>query len=324
MARVSESTLWNRSVKNMGAVHPTVKDKVRYIIHRAYIEGINVQISSGYRSNAEQTRLYNQGRTTGGNVVTNARAGQSVHNYGLAVDYFLTNTSGSSAVWSVNSDWRRVAQIAKSLGFTWGGDWSSFKDYPHIDLSGGYGWRDLKAGKRANHLLNEGVTREGHSGWEVFQMQLMLREAGYDIATDALFGRGTEKALKQFQRDAGLSVDGYFGPNTQKALEKEVVKSEGEKTEQRPKEEEKHMEKNIFICNAPTDAVSAYKAVVRNEGVIKFRANAEKDKVFAENAIYVIGGGKSDIKVGAGKVVDLSGKNAEETAQNVAKYFKLI
>ncbi|WP_062513910.1 M15 family metallopeptidase [Halobacillus sp. KGW1] len=320
MVRVSESTLWNRSVKNMGAVHPALKDKVRYIIHRAYIEGINVQISSGYRSNAEQTRLYNQGRSTSGNIVTNAKAGQSVHNYGLAVDYFLTNTSGSSAVWTVNRDWRRVAQIAKSLGFTWGGDWSSFKDYPHIDLSGGYGWRDLKAGKRARHLLNEGVTQEGHSGWEVFQMQLQLRKAGYDISTDALFGPGTEKALKQFQKDAGLSADGYFGPNTQKSLKngKVVTESEG-KTK-----EEKHMEKNIFICNAAIDAVSAYKAVVRNDGVIKFRSNAEDAKVFAEDTIYIVGGGKAGIKVGAGKVVDLSGRNAEETAQNVVKYFNLV
>src|SRR5690606_33820569 len=107
-----------------------------------------VQISSGYRSNAEQQKLYNQGRTTPGNIVTNARPGQSVHNYGLAIDFFLVSDDGNRALWTVNNKWKRVAAIGKSMGFQWGGDWKSFPDYPHLDMQKGLSLSQLAAGKR--------------------------------------------------------------------------------------------------------------------------------------------------------------------------------
>lgn len=156
MSRVSLQTLIDRSTKNMGLVHPVVKETILEVIKRAYKEGINVQISSGYRSNAEQQRLYNQGRTTPGKIVTNARPGQSMHNYGLAVDYFLTNKDGTKALWTVNADWRRVAAIAKSLGFEWGGDWRGFVDYPHLQMTGGLTLSQLQAGRRPNLVSRVG------------------------------------------------------------------------------------------------------------------------------------------------------------------------
>jgi peptidoglycan L-alanyl-D-glutamate endopeptidase CwlK len=46
-------------------------------------------LTSGYRSKKEQNELYAQGRSKPGQVVTNAKAGQSYHNYGLAVDFVI-------------------------------------------------------------------------------------------------------------------------------------------------------------------------------------------------------------------------------------------
>ena len=43
--------------------------------------------------------------------------------------------------------WQRVAAIGKELGFKWGGDWSSFKDYPHLEMTGGLSYKQLQAGK---------------------------------------------------------------------------------------------------------------------------------------------------------------------------------
>ena len=219
MARVSLETLIRRSLDNMGAVHPAVKDKTLLILHKAYAENINVQVSSGLRTFEQQARLYAQGRTAPGNIVTNAEPGESVHNYGLAIDYFLTTWDGQQAVWMVDNDWRRVAEIGKSLGFTWGGDWSSFPDYPHLQLTDGLTWHDLKAGRRpAGELLNEGVPQKGHSGMEVYKIQQMLIDKGYDITSDGLFGPATDAAVRQFQRDSGLVVDGLCGPKTIAAL----------------------------------------------------------------------------------------------------------
>lgn len=162
---VALKTLIDRSLKNMGAVRSDVKDRAIEIIRRAYDEGIYVQMTSGFRSFEEQAALYGQGRKSyqykgkeygrlydrNGKklpIVTQAAPGQSIHNYGLAVDYVLVSPDGSRAIWSVNKQWRRVAQIGKSLGFEWGGDWTSFVDAPHLQYTQGLTLSQLRGGKR--------------------------------------------------------------------------------------------------------------------------------------------------------------------------------
>ena len=149
MSVVELQTLLDRSEKNMGSgMNSVVKESALEVIKRAYKEGIYVQISSGYRSFADQNALYAKGRTKSGNIVTNAKGGYSNHNFGLAVDYFLVSDDGNTALWTVNSKWRRVAAIGKELGFSWGGDWSSFRDYPHLEMTGGLSTAKLRAGSR--------------------------------------------------------------------------------------------------------------------------------------------------------------------------------
>lgn len=149
---MSVDNLVNKALKRIGAVHPVIKQGAEEIIRRAYKQGIYVLFSDGYRSHAEQNALYAQGRTKPGQIVTNAKGGQSLHNYGLALDMFITNKEGTTATWSTNK-LREVAQIAKSLGFEWGGDWTGFKDYPHIQMTGGLTLSQLQAGKKPNIKL---------------------------------------------------------------------------------------------------------------------------------------------------------------------------
>ncbi|MDZ5713617.1 peptidoglycan-binding protein [Jeotgalibacillus haloalkalitolerans] len=223
MSRVALDTLINRSVRNMGDIDSRIKDMTIEMIKRAYQEGINVQISSGLRTNDEQNRLYAKGRTTSGNIVTNARAGQSAHNYGLAVDYFLTDQTGTRAVWTVNAQWKRVAAIAKSMGFTWGGDWTSFPDASHLEYTKGLTWRDLQAGRRPSFTQVQGVEKTwlefGDEGAGVKAMQELLNSHGYDLVTDGIFGPKTERAVRSFQSENGLIVDGVYGVKTKAALE---------------------------------------------------------------------------------------------------------
>lgn len=96
------------------------------------------------RTSAEQDKLYAQGRTRPGKVVTNARGGQSLHNYGLAFDIAFRDHDGS-VLWDVPL-FARFAAIAKANGLAWGGDWKSFKDYPHFDPPG-MTWQKAKAGE---------------------------------------------------------------------------------------------------------------------------------------------------------------------------------
>ncbi|MEK3993246.1 M15 family metallopeptidase [Psychrobacillus sp. FSL K6-2365] len=150
--------LVDRSVKRLGDVHPSLKEYTVELLTRCYNEGILVQISSGFRSNEEQAYIYGQGRPSytwnnkkygsSGSIVSKAKPGTSVHNYGLAIDYFLVSDDGNQSLWTVNDKWKRVGAIAKSMGFEWGGDWTSFRDYPHLQFTKGLSIAQLKAGKR--------------------------------------------------------------------------------------------------------------------------------------------------------------------------------
>ncbi|WP_409305512.1 M15 family metallopeptidase [Peribacillus sp. SCS-155] len=140
-------SLLNRSVNKMGPVNPIVKESALEVVRRAYDEGICMQIVSGFRTKEQQDALYRQGRTAPGYIMTNVKGGQSYHNYGLAVDYALVSPGGREVSWTVNREWLRVAEIAKSIGFTWGGDRPKFKDYGHLEMNGGLSIAELQKGK---------------------------------------------------------------------------------------------------------------------------------------------------------------------------------
>jgi peptidoglycan L-alanyl-D-glutamate endopeptidase CwlK len=109
------------------------------------------------RTFAEQDALFAQGRSKPGKVVTNAKGGQSYHNYGLAIDIVLIldkdkNGTFETASWDVKSDfdgdkkadWMEVVQIFKRYGFEWGGDWK-FLDLPHFQKTYGKSIYELRA-----------------------------------------------------------------------------------------------------------------------------------------------------------------------------------
>lgn len=243
MARVTLQTLLDRSVSRMGNVNDVVEETILEVIKRAYKEGINCQVSSGLRTMEEQAAIYGQGRSSFwykgkdyGNpskgIVSNAKPGYSYHNFGLAVDYFLTSEDGSKAIWVVNNDWKRVAAIAKSLGFEWGGDWSSFKDYPHLQMTGGLSTADLRNGQYPKLVSkvpspksssNSKFLDKGDKGEKVRVLQNKLLAAGEKLpryGSDGHFGAETDDAVKAFQARRKVAVDGIVGPITEKELEK--------------------------------------------------------------------------------------------------------
>lgn len=135
-------------------LHPLVKERSEQLIQQAADKGIVVVITDDFRSVEDQDRLYEQGRTTEGNIVTHAKGGESYHNYGLAIDFAL-KTPSEDVIWDMQydgngngkSDWKEVVAIAKKLGFEWGGDWSKFKDYPHLEMDFGFSIAELQNGE---------------------------------------------------------------------------------------------------------------------------------------------------------------------------------
>lgn len=58
------------------------------------------------------------------------------------------------------------------------------------------------------------VLQRGDKSEEVNGLQQALRDAGYDIVVDGIFGPGTERAVRDFQKRQGLVVDGRVGEKT--------------------------------------------------------------------------------------------------------------
>lgn len=139
-------------------LHPIVAEKIEILKEKTAEKGITILITDDYRSFEEQDKLYDKGRTTPGKVVTYMEGGESYHNYGLAVDFALQLENGS-VIWDTEydgngngeSDWFEVAEMAKELGFQWGGDWRGFKDYPHLQMDFGLTIYDLQKGKRPKY-----------------------------------------------------------------------------------------------------------------------------------------------------------------------------
>jgi len=74
-------------------------------------------------------------------------------------------------------------------------------------------------GHRGRPRLGTRVLRRGKRGWDVAALQFMLRRRGARPGSiDGGFGGATSRAVRRFQRRAGLTTDGVVGPSTLQAL----------------------------------------------------------------------------------------------------------
>lgn len=118
--------------------------KVLLLQNALKMDGHVFYLFSGMRTHAEQMKLWTLGRTVRnpdgasekkplGNIVTNAKPGQSLHNFGLSVD-LVYDLNGGKGPFKPSWDAKYYSVIgpkAKELGLEWGGDWK-FTDLPHV------------------------------------------------------------------------------------------------------------------------------------------------------------------------------------------------
>lgn len=114
--------------RRLKEVHPVLTFKASLLLKHAAAEGYTLAVTQGLRTFAEQDVLF-----TKRPKVTNARGGQSMHNYGLAVDFaFMVDGKIS---WNEKL-YKNIGRWADLVGLDWGGRWKSFKDLPHVQLKG--------------------------------------------------------------------------------------------------------------------------------------------------------------------------------------------
>lgn len=124
--------LVRRSRPKLTGLRPEIQPMIEGLIVAAFDDGVSLIVTDGFRSVAEQDRIFAQGRTTPGPIVTGARGGSSWHNYGLAADVaVLVN---GRATWPNDlALWARIGALGKALGLRWGGDFPT-PDRPHFEL----------------------------------------------------------------------------------------------------------------------------------------------------------------------------------------------
>ena len=113
--------------------------------------GIELMLTSTYRNKKAQDELYAQGRTAPGRIVTNAKGGQSFHNYKVAYD--VVPLVSGKAMWDIkHPSWHIVGGLGKAAGLDWAGDWKRFREFPHFQYTGGLTLADFQAGKTLQSL----------------------------------------------------------------------------------------------------------------------------------------------------------------------------
>jgi peptidoglycan L-alanyl-D-glutamate endopeptidase CwlK len=120
-----------RSEKVIASLLPEVQSYARALVHKAADAGVTIKIISGLRTYQEQDALYAQGRTTPGDKVTNAKGGQSNHNFGIAFDIGVFE---GNKYLSDLPKYKTVGILGVDLGLEWGGNWKTITDQPHFQL----------------------------------------------------------------------------------------------------------------------------------------------------------------------------------------------
>lgn len=151
-----ETELDSRTLRNIATLDPKAQPAFRQLASLgkaiANRHGCDYVMISGNRTWAEQDALYAQpwdGKDNDGDgrvdesdeKVTNAKGGQSNHNFGIAGDFavfrggkYLDSAEPSIAA-MIHSAVADAAQTAE-LNIEWGGDWK-FRDTPHFEISTG-------------------------------------------------------------------------------------------------------------------------------------------------------------------------------------------
>ena len=144
-------------------LHPAIRNEVLQLLSSCCSKNVPIRIVQGLRTIQEQDALYAQGRTAPGKIVTNARGGDSWHNYGLSIDFCVLR-SGNQISWNRDEDadkdgikdWHEVVDLFLSKGFEWGGNWTSFPDYPHFQKTMGLTIRKAKELYAAKKIDSKG------------------------------------------------------------------------------------------------------------------------------------------------------------------------
>lgn len=138
--------------RGIDKLHPGLIPICNEFVRRCKDSGLNVLVTETFRTKSEQDEIYAQGRTKPGNIISNAPYPKSPHCWGVAFD-FCRNVKGREYDDS-DGFFAKCGAVGKSLGLTWGGDWKTFVDKPHLE------WTKYMPGSSTSWLIRTYGTPE--------------------------------------------------------------------------------------------------------------------------------------------------------------------
>ena len=143
------------SSTSLSALNPYVASLAKKFIDVCNTNNLNVRVIVTFRSWDEQDVLYAQGRTKPGNIVTDAKGGESYHNWGLAFD--CAPVTNGLIDWNAMDKFIIMGSLGQQVGLEWGGNWITFKinlvDTPHYQYTFGLSTEQLLDGVRPPQWL---------------------------------------------------------------------------------------------------------------------------------------------------------------------------
>lgn len=169
--------------------------------------GINPLVVETYRSQVRQNYLYSQGRTTPGAKVTWTQS--SIHTQRNAVDVVpQRKVEGKmTAIWNAkDKETVKIISIMTKYGFESGANWLSSPDSPHFQIKGVSKTAKSYSTTNTNSFIAKMIQR------------LLNEKINAKLTVDGKWGTNTTKAVNKFRAKQGWKEDGKVGVETLKKL----------------------------------------------------------------------------------------------------------
>lgn len=134
-------TDWNDiNQQRLALVHPVLRDRTNVLIQSVQNQ-MPILVVQGFRSYVQQLELYMKGRNarfeivSKKDVVTNAKPGWSMHQFGFAVDLAPDDITkqGLQVDWDASHPvWKQLVSLGGKFGLAEGAMWRTFPDNPHF------------------------------------------------------------------------------------------------------------------------------------------------------------------------------------------------
>lgn len=147
-------------INKINTLHPDIRDSVKTMLQNLKKDGVKVEITLALRTYEEQDILFAKGRNDKGEVsdqskvVTNARGGQSYHNFGLAFDLTVYDKDNKKTWKQDSEEWKKVIAEGKNQGFEAGAEWADFPDLPHFQKTFGLTTKQLRTKNEKDETKN--------------------------------------------------------------------------------------------------------------------------------------------------------------------------